>query len=79
MFLELLNIFAIIRFYVGRGKNVYRNVAFDITNIEIYNYILCIFFFKKSGLKSRPWGSKRFMAYGHTAYCGLVRGPRVEK
>jgi len=27
----------------------------------------------------RPWVSKLFMAIGHTGYCGLVRGPHVDK
>jgi hypothetical protein len=28
---------------------------------------------------SRPLASKHFMAKFHTPYCGLVRGPHVEK
>jgi hypothetical protein len=28
---------------------------------------------------SKTWASKRFMAKGHTCYCGLVRGSHVEK
>jgi len=27
----------------------------------------------------KAWASKLFMAKGYTLYCGLVRGPQVEK
>ena len=29
--------------------------------------------------RSTPWVSKVFMTQGHTGYCGLIRGPHMEK